>query len=210
MKIESDFRDWYDHAASGEGPVLRRMATDRSMSKRDQFRILEEAGFTVPLYGDVEFVMGWMNDVVVYDDELAHCGEGKRLLNYKQYCVESWESGIQNAFCSAFVGNPGESLRLLQLGKMQFWIEYKSNESWMSNVGDGTVELVDYDLQAGLHPKIRLPIWAVDFVIDQSGRRYAIDFNTAPGCKWTGIEKVVSAADVVKSLEEAVIELEQK
>lgn len=157
--------------------------------------------------------------VVAYDDEYAHCGAGKRA--FQKWQLKSnphmgmtggdrfWK---ENAlYCTAFVGDyipdRGESLRRLQIGRHVFWITYTSSESWMSNSGDGACEVVGQEWDAGYHPVIRLPLWAADFVWGNRGL-YAVDFNTAPGIKGTGVERLLPPDRAVATLEEALNELE--
>jgi hypothetical protein len=123
------------------------------------------------------------------------------------------ERAYQNfkKYCSAYVGGyfqackAGESLRRLQIGPHVIWVEYKSTESWMSNFGEGTCEIVGQELNAGYHPTIRLPLFAVDFVWGKHDL-YAVDFNTAPGTSGIKIERVLSGREVCQAVEEALID----
>lgn len=108
-------------------------------------------------------------------------------------------------FCSAFVGNPFEnkgcSIRRLQVGPHVFWVEYKSSESWMSNFGEGTNEVIGVEKNAGFHPVIRKPLFAIDFVLGRE--MYAVDFNTAPGIRGSGVEKHINCYEVEQALRDA-------
>ncbi len=234
MRIHSTFRDYYDIWADGTGPVLQRVGGNSGPTKREQFRILEEAGWLTPPNGVVgEILDSWWEAerqrvkwVVAYTDETAHCTEGKEVW-WKQCASlnrqpkmgydaqnERANRNYREVYCSAFVGSypqfvagnqKSTSLRYLQVGPHVFWIEYSSTESWMSNYGDGDIQVVCIELDKGYHPKIRLPLFAVDFVLGRE--MYAVDFNTAPGIRGSGVEKVLSGKDCCQALERALEDL---
>jgi hypothetical protein len=203
--------------------------------KREQFRTLEAAGFATPPHGLVGDVLGswweaekcWVKWVVAYTDEAAHCAEGKEVW-WKQCAALNWQPRMgydarneranrnsETVYCSAFVGcypqlgrhgRPAVSLRRLQVGRHVFWVEYKSTESWMSNFGEGTCEVVGQEWDAGYHPYLRLPLFAVDLVWGGADL-YAVDFNTAPGIRGSGVEKLLPGPECVRVLEQALEDL---
>lgn len=178
----------------------------------------------MPLCGTVDEVGGawWEAEghvvrwLVAYEDEYAHCAQGKRLLAETHYRFDGNVSRLPelyrvgSLFCTALVGRvprrPATSLRRLQVGPHVFWVEYESTESWMSNSGDGRCSVVGQEWDAGYHPVVRLPLWAADFVWGKSGL-YAVDFNTAPGCRGTGVEKLLPADRACEVLEQALVDL---
>jgi len=221
MMLKSDFVDYYDHCLATGEPVFERMTTG-GPSKREQLKLLDAAGFLTPPHGLVGEVMdSWweaeqrrVRAVVAYTDETLHCGEGKRV--YLRHHLRSnphmgmpggdryWREN--ELYCTAFVGCPLEagygasSVRRLQVGRHVFWVEYRSTESWMSNVGDGDCFVIGAEFGAGYHPHIDLPLFAVDFVLGRE--MYAVDFNTAPGIRGSGVEKLLpapAAADAILS-----------
>jgi hypothetical protein len=236
VSLRSTWREYYDNyfdPPSDDAVVFDRTGGHTGPPKRDQFRLLEEAGFQTPPHGLVGDVMNrswpeeyqdsvggpsWapINLVVVYDDETAHCAEGKRLLRKCQITSNPhmgmpggdryWRE--KQLYCSAYVHPKGyrgvpvekaESLRLLQVGPHTFYLLYTSEASWMSNDGEGDVDLVDYRLNAGFHPVVKKPLWAVDFAPGRAGL-YAVDFNVAPGMRGTGVNRVLGGAQVVDAV----------
>jgi hypothetical protein len=159
---------------------------------------------------------GRIKYVVAYTDESAHCTDGKKLLRECDWRFDGNLTHLREViypnhqlYCSAFVGDPHArpscSLRRLQLGRHVFWVEMTSSESWMSNLGEGDNTVVGVELDAGYHPVIRRPLFAVDFVIGRE--MYAVDFNTAPGVRGSGVEKVLSGPDACAALERAILDL---
>lgn len=228
MRLESTFRDYFDWAFGNDGPVFRRVGGNTGPAKREQLRLLEAAGFLVPPHGPVADVLGswweaeqkWVKAVVAYTDEMAHCGEGKEVW-WKQCPALNMQPKMgydpQNerarrnleVYCSAFVGahpqliaglQPAVSIRRLQIGRHVFWVEYRSTESWMSNVGDGTCEVIGVEMDAGYHPHVRRPLFAVDFVLGRE--MYAVDLNYGPGVRGSGVEHLLPAPDAVRAIED--------
>lgn len=227
MKLVSSWGDYYDWAFDGQGEVFERIGGNTGPPKREQFRLLEEAGYMVPKHGLVADVLGswsdselrWIKWVVAYEDEMAHCTEGKRLFS-EDSLKSNPHMGMpggdryhkeRQLYCSEFIGDPlakGNSLRLLQVGPHVFWLEYTSNESWMSNYGDGDIEVVGVYLNSGYHHKINLPLFAVDFVIGKW--MYAVDFNSAPGLRGTGVERYLKGPEVVAAFEDWLVNRKER
>lgn len=146
---------------------------------------------------------------MAYTDLNAHVGEGKELWHINKWQSNPHMGGTERysdkweTFCSAYVDGPyGVSWRRLQVGPHVFWIEYTSNSDWRSNCGEGDIELLEYKLNEGYHPNIRLPLFAIDFVHGKKDM-YAVDFNIAPGIRGSGVEKVLKPDHAVQAIEEA-------
>lgn len=225
MRLKSDFGDYYDWAFGRDGPVFERVGGNTGPPKREQFRLLEQGGFSTPPHGLVPEVLDswwegektWVKHVVAYTDESAHCTEGKVVYGRDQFktnpCMNCpggdyyWRerSERDRLYCSAFVGSyhmaasrGGCSLRRLQIGPHVFWVEYRSTESWMSNYGDGECFVVGVEKDAGFHPFFRRPLFAIDFVLGRE--MYAVDLNYGPGVRGSGVEKILSGPEVVRAV----------
>lgn len=204
MKLVSDFRDYYDAAFDGIGKEFRRIAVGSGPTRRQQHDILEAAGYKVPLRGTFA-EMNYLPRLVVYKDESAHCTDGKQVWEESGWDLMWEQPPSDEDYSVQFVGKFNEksatSWRYLQIGRHQFWIEYTSNESWMSNYGDGDIQIIGVDLNAGYHPLsgIDSPLYAIDFVIADD--MYAVDLNIAPGLKGTGVNKYLTPKEVVEALE---------
>ena len=222
LRLKTNYYDYYDLAFNYgyEGPVYERIGGNTGPTKREQFRILEGAGFLTPPNGLVGAVLGewWESEnqrikaVVAYTDEQAHCGEGKRLIRWGELKSNPdmgspggdryWKE--KQLYCSAFVGDQlyqptGLSWRRLQIGRHVFWVEYQSAVSWMSNV-DGDCRLIGTEWDVGFHQSINRPLFAVDFVLGKE--MYAVDLNYGPGIRGSGVEDVLPAKRVVESIAE--------
>ena len=203
IAIDSDFWDFYDHAFSPRycADVTWERKTKTSMSKRDQFRLFEASGLKVPLHGTVSQVYERLKkeyslkdshkttfenlfSLVVYLDEYAHGGLGKIHLPLK-LAVERYPQ----KYCSEYVSTPYSSnavtYRYLQIREKVFWLKYTGCDSWMSNHARKVyVEYLCPGRQT-LGLEVEFPMFAVDFI--PAHVLYAIDFNTAPGLRDTGL-----------------------
>jgi hypothetical protein len=220
MKLVSNFRDYYDYAFDGAGKTFTRTGGNVGPSKREQFLIMASAGFKVPPHGTVGEILDrwwfeenrWIRHVVAYEDPMAHCTEGKRILSHVDFQhlgslvtggTESWR--LSQLYASAFVGHPAVrpsvSWRRLQIGRHVFWLECVGDDSWMSNFGEGSWKVIGQE--SGLHRIIIEPLWAVDFVLGKE--MWAVDYNTAPGLRGTGVDNIMSGKEIVQAIEEVVL-----
>jgi len=197
VRLISDWREpHYDHWFDHEGYEFRRVSTE-GMSRPEMLRWLSTVGFTTPRHGRVRDIAPLLKKLVVYTDEGSHRGEGKLLLP----SIETQEK-YPDAYASEYIESPPESFRLLQIGARSWILRYRSDDTWRSNVGE--VEIAIQSEGSGYHPHIDAPLFAVDCVYDRDGNRYAVDYNIAPGIRWTGVEDRVSGQEIVALIKAAV------
>lgn len=239
LRLVSDFRDYYDHWFDLDGEPFERMATG-GMSRPEMLAYLDALGIPTPhhciagnmrtqiddhdldLGGRTYRVTGYGDTlkVVVYTDDRAHRGEGKRLMTARE-AVENYSQ----AYCSVYQDVPeaaGESVRYLRVGRRAFVYTYRSADDWRSNCGEVEIGQPKTFPSSSRHyfwhgdpQRIPYPLWAIDFVRRQRAgvepatmpHYVAVDFNLAPGLKGTGIEDILSAREVVDLLKEATASL---
>lgn len=108
--------------------------------RRERLAELAFAGYRIPRCGPFKDMVRLGVPLVVYTDELAHCGEGKVL--WKPENAFCWS---MDTFCSEYVPDDGDrytdrddgvvfSYRHLFVGGFRFHLRYESTASWMSNV----------------------------------------------------------------------------
>lgn len=198
VKLKSDFRDFYDLAFDAEGYEFKRFTWD-GLARPAMLTFLAWNDYNPPRHGFVRDLAPESAMLVVYTDEKAHRGEGKILMTAKEAMEHH-----PNAYASEYIQSPPESLRLLQVGMMRWMLSYKSDDAWRSNVGK-EVEIQIVSEHVG-YSSIPLPLFAIDFVCDKNGIRYAVDFNIAPGLKWTGIEDRMKPEEVVELIRQAIVD----
>lgn len=215
IALASDFRDYYDHRFElphrPHDYLFERYAKG-GMSKREQFALLDSILALTPMHGLVRDVAergrGKVLEVVVYLDEYAHAGEGKvrmatirALREYPDhYCCAFIPTGFQRAV----------SIRHLQIGNRGWRLQYEvKGDEWRSNCGAVEIKLLSEwgAWERGRDMLAKYPLFAIDFVglMSRDWRDLrAIDFNTAPGLKGTGIEAVLSPQEVCDLISEHI------
>jgi len=166
---------------------------------------------------------------VVYYDEFAHAGEKKKLV-YNEAAQDMHGSFYASRYVPLpkdiiEAGWSALSYRVLVIGdNNHFTICYASKNSWMSNVDSDYIEVVndyqddffkilchfDQDQLAEYAWKLRPylkynPIYAVDFVIGHNENPnlytiWAVDLNTSPGIKGSGVEEFKPAKEIVTDI----------
>ena len=179
------------------------------------FAFLKRVGLEVPIHGIVQEMYARMEeyeretvestmDLVVYLDEMAHRGEGKIRLGFKEA-----QDAYPNRFASMYIHPPqdlAQSTRYLAVGDRAFWLWYESVDDWRSNCGDVRIAVLGEE-KAGRYP-IPFALYAIDFVpIGKQNARLAVDFNVAPGIRGTGVEERLSAQEAVEAIKRALTEV---
>lgn len=201
LRLVSNFIDYYDHWFDIDCKNQYRRVTTDGMNRGQMFLFMKQYHLITPIYGIVKHLK-YANyfeldeKVVVYIDENIHCGEGKLLMT-----LEEAYQKYPNCLCTQYLNNNvfgyAVSYRHLQIGNRAFWIRYTSFTDWRSNCGDGDIDLIEErePILTGI------PLFAIDFV-QYNNDYYAIDFNIAPGIKGTGVEKIISAKQVVELIKQ--------
>lgn len=197
LQLKSDFREpWYDWAFDKDGVVFERYAKT-AMDRPTMWRILEdEFHLQLPTHGIARNVCQRGDDKlwVAYLDPTAHRGEGKVvhasgvcLDKFPEKAVCEYIESARSAFYKSY------SIRHLQIGNKAWGLAYESKDDWRSNCGDCCAS-VYRDREPMLE---KYPMFAIDYVIHENGP-LAIDLNTAPGLRWTGIDKWIKPTKVVE------------
>lgn len=222
IRLLSDYLDYYDqwfasnYETNIDYTLDRRARSPENMPKRDQFWLLSKH-FQVPIYGlardlplrhpkSLTGSMDATTPVVVYTDQLAHQGEGKELMH-----AATAKRDYPDHLVAEFIGEPGfnpVSIRHLQVGLEAWNIVYKgsvpedfekygSQWVWQSN----NAPIVDVEYIGPTRPIIyeeyvKYPIFAIDFV-----QNHAVDFNTAPQIRGTGLEDRIAPKQMYEFIE---------
>ena len=160
--------------------------------RRERFRELAFAGYRIPRCGLFKDMKRLNVPLVVYTDELAHCGEGKVL--WKPGDLDP-DTSVRQPFASEYkpdmadhdgtdddddgLGTLTVSWRELVVGKFKFVIKYTTRNSWMSNV-DGDYEITHHAPACRSADLLTYPMYAIDST-DCDDRFYHFDLNTCPG-----------------------------
>lgn len=222
IHLRSDFADYYDSCFDNEGFLFNRFS-ECGPYRRQMYGLLEQAGYRVPRNGTVEEmaklltrewqemnvpvskqVVRQMTELVVYAAERSH-GADNHLVS-----IDDAISFFPHHYCTEyFRAQPsglGWTLQYLQIGDRHWWLSYTSNNNWRSNAGDFKVEIIE-EGPRGYHTTIAEPLFSIDFVPAQE--LYAIDYNISPKLEGTGIENILSPAQVVDLIRAALSRTQQ-
>ena len=212
MQLLTDYHQWYDGIFDAEPPVFHRQAFSRGgLSKRQQFALFESLSLSVPRHGVVRELAAVLTApaldcplppeavaevrVVVYVDELAHGGRGKRLLPLAE-ALASCPDAYGSLFHPSAAG--ARAVRLARFGRLAFWLEQRGQTGdWRSNREDS--ERVLSRCRTGSPNPIPRVLWAIDFVASAVGL-LAVDFNTAPDLTTLGESRVLEPGEVAEEL----------
>lgn len=197
LKLKSDFRDFYDLWFDREGEPFERMMRN-DLTRIQQLCILQNLfGLDVPPNGTAQSTILPGDDSlwVAHTDPLAHCGDGKTLTTGTEL-LRAWSGDVTVV---KFVDGPrkGKSLRHLQIGERAWLLAYESRDDWRSNRGDAEARVVGPSHPLGA---AAWPLFAIDFVSDADDKLWAIDLNTSPGMRGTGMEDVLKPREVVDGI----------
>ncbi len=215
MQLLTDYSQWYDGSFDGTPPLFERHAFTRGgLPKRGQFRLFESLGLGVPRHGLVRELAAVLApellglrvpteiqtdlQLVVYLDELAHRGEGKRLLPVTE-ALQSYPEHYASVFHPP--AGAAVTFRLVRLGRLAFWLRQEGQgDAWRSNRRDS--ERVLCRQAASLPNPIPRVLWAIDFLSTPHGL-LAIDFNTAPELSTLGESGLLEPGEVAAELNHA-------
>lgn len=145
--------------------------------------------------------------VVVYENEQAHGGNGKRLRLLRDVAEDQ-----PDVYCSIYYnGDHGRCVRVVQLGNRTWrWMVKGEPGAWSvsraDSIGEPTL------LNGPWHPNARLtsvaPVWGYDLVyaggtIYQRGGGWVVcDVNFAPGIRGLGLHEITSYSDVGQDIKD--------
>ncbi|MEP7342629.1 MAG: hypothetical protein ABI977_33180 [Acidobacteriota bacterium] len=218
IKLYSDFNDYYDTCFDKEEGVLFNRFYECGPYRREMYTFLEQAGYRVPRNGMVEkmatrLARDWqemnvpvseqvvrqMTELVVYATERGHGGDTHLV------SIDDALSFFPHHYCTEYIkvqpSGLGWTLQYLQIGDRHWWLSYASSDNWRSNVGDFKIEIIE-EGPRGYHATITEPLFAIDFIPAQD--LYAIDYNIGPKLAGTGIEDILSPAQVIDLIRAAL------
>ena len=214
MRLITDYPQYYDAIFDGTGPVFHRRAFGRGgLAKREQFALFEKLALATPPHGPVRELAArhpgpclwgtslgpwWAEEIqlVVYEDEYAHAGAGKRRMPLGRALAE-----CPDAWASLYLppARRAVGFRHVRIGRIGIWLRQEGGEGeWRSNRRD-TETVLDRRRHEEAFPVPRV-LWAIDFIPSPAGL-LAVDFNTAPELATLGETQAVGAGEILEELE---------
>lgn len=207
IKLKSDFLDYYDHWFDNEGIVFERMSRN-NLSRSKMFALFDQHQIKTPKHGkvkDLVLVLDPFTSVVVYLDEFEHQGKGKIRCS-----LENAMNFYPDNYASQYIPSGSISYRELFLGDIYCVLKYSSDDVWRSNVGNVEICLAKDPVVIQGKRVFDYPIYAIDYIphrdeVTGDVEYLAIDLNTSPMVRGTGLEKVCSAEEVAVSIKEYIL-----
>ena len=200
LVISSDFKDYYDTEASSvynENSVVYSRFLSKVPGKVEELKFLNYLGNkTIPIMPVSKISMD-VERVVVYMDLHGHRGKGKLLMRLNEANM-LYPNKLASEY---FDTNPGITFKILYIGKRRFRCVLRNSDFFTEN------EILDIsELPSGYNLKIALPIFSIDYVQDRSNQMLACDFNSVQRLDYLGMEKLLSANDVISEIYRAMLE----
>ena len=197
IKIESDFKDYYDVASTDSNyvGVYARYMTGESRGK--SLRWLREQGIkTVELRAAREYD-DTVRELVVYTNPNLHDSLGKQVVTLSEA-----RTLYANHLASPFYAEAnGETLKFLQLGTRRFRLRLKSEKS--KSLLEGTV-LDMVELESVLNYSVMQPIFSIDYIFNGK-EMIAVDLNRVQRLDKLGLEHMINPAGIISEIKKALI-----
>lgn len=191
--IKSDFTDFYDNLASENALVTYNRCLSECMQRGKALNYLRSIGINTIKLQQVNTFTHHDGNIIVYTNPKAHHGEGKIIMS-------SGEANLcySNYLGTRFIPNEnGVTIKYLQIGKRRFTLYFKKDNIYSLDLGtlvNVTEATNEYNLLIGL------PIFSIDYISDESGAMVATDFNEVENLGRLGMERYISANDVMNEI----------
>lgn len=198
IKVESDFSDYYDELSSDNTTIVYKRFKSQSMSRAEALTYLKNNGINTVKYGPFIKFTGETKKFVVYTNQASHDFKGKLICTFDKVASE-----YSNYLVSEFLSSSnGLTIKYLQIGERRFRMMF-SNPEFEETLKEGS--LVQFDeLPKGYNHAIGLPIYSIDY-ISNGLEMLAIDFNQVQNLQKIGIDKIITADEVITQVENALI-----
>ncbi len=197
IKVESDFKDYYDIMSSdiNYNCIYKRYKDSNSRGKL--LRWLKERGInTVELKAAREYDNS-TKKLVIYTNGSLHDGQGKRVVDLD----EARELYANHLAAKFYEEANGETLKVLQVGARRFRITMKTKDKY--SLTGGSVEDIT-ELTPQLNYSIMEPIYSIDY-ISNGQEMFAVDFNSVQRLDKLNFQAIMSPEEVLTEVKKALI-----
>lgn len=197
VKIESDFKDYYDSLSTEVNYNCVYKRYKDSSSRGALLRWLSDRGInTVELKAAREFD-NTASKLVVYTNGSLHDGLGKRVVSLD----EARELYANHLAAKYYEEANGETLKVLHVGTRRFRICMKTNE--MDSLNEGSIESIT-EITPQLNYSIMEPIFSIDYISNGEGM-VAIDFNRVQNLEKLSFQSIMSSKEVIEEVKKVLL-----
>jgi hypothetical protein len=197
IRIESDFKDYYDKLSDPSGSLgVYRRFSDRE-NRVNLLKFIRSKGYRIIPIKAVKDYGNEFDELVVYTDPTLHDYEGKRVMSI-------YEARLQyiNYLAAPFYRQAnGETSKFLQVGTKRFLLKMKNDE--IGTLKEGRIVDV-IELELGYNYALRLPIFSLDY-INVGHESFVVDFNRVQNLEKIGFDRIMTAEEVMEEIKKAVI-----
>lgn len=196
IKIESDFTDYYDNIGANTkfvGIYKRYMINE---SKGKLMKQLKDQGIKSLELKAVRDFDNSVKQLVIYTNPKLHESKGKILMSlddarmlYPTYLASEFYNEADSEF-----------LKYLQIGYRRFTLKMKSGDK--NKFGDCLVTDIK-EMTPDLNYLMMKPIFSIDY-ISNGKEMIAIDFNMAQRLSKLGIDKIMTAEQVMSEIKKSM------
>jgi hypothetical protein len=196
LNIESDFKDFYDNLSNKKSIVTYHRFLKDSKQRGTALKYLRSIGIRTIEIKQVNQFMISDSPIVVYTDPKGHNGKGKVLMDVSE-ALRSYENYMASKYLDY---SSGVTLKFLQIGKRRFQIQF---DKVGKSLDIGRITHIN-EITPEYNRLIGLPIFSIDYV---SNGEYmvATDFNEVENLERIGLDKFISAEEVLNEIREALI-----
>lgn len=197
IKIESDFKDYYD-VASAESNYIGVYTRNKNRESRGKLLrwIREQGTKTIELKAAREYD-DRVKELVIYTNPNLHDSLGKHVVSLNE-ARTLYANNLASPF---YTEANGETLKFLQIGTRRFRVRLKSNN--IRSLLEG--EVIDIvELEASFNYSIMQPIFSIDY-ISNGKETVAIDFNKVQRLDKLGFERLISPEGVISEVKKVLV-----
>ena len=193
--IKSDFTDFYDALSNDNSIITYNRYLSKCKQRGSALKYLRSLGIkTIDIKQVTQFFRG-DGPIVVYKDPMGHGGNGKAIMT-----VDEAMQSYSNCVASKYYNTDGFTIKYLQIGRRRFSLCFKKSTTETLDIGT----LVDIkEIAPEYNRLIGLPIFSIDYI--SNGREMiATDFNEVENLHKLGMDRYISASDVITEIVNAL------
>lgn len=196
LRVESDFKDFYDNLTSSRATVVYRRYTEDNLPRDQVFKRLTCLNVRVVPFGQVKELAQMAKKLVVYTDITKHNKEGKLVLTSSEALLL-----YPNKLASVFVEKTeAVTYKVLRIGSIVVRLlmedtDTKGNNGELPNSNVKDIEII----RKAPENILREPIYSIDYIPTEDGLA-AVDFNSVENLSALKINEFISGEDIIREV----------
>lgn len=196
INIISDYIDFYDNLSDNKSPITYKRNMCDCKQIGTALKYLRNIGIKTIDVKPVSSFNIFDGDIMVYTNPVKHSNDDKKIVSV-EYAKTVYPTCVASKCLSS---DNLITIKYLQIGKRRFTLTYKSNDESLNKryLVDISESSTSYNMLIGL------PIFSIDYIIDK-GIMIATDFNEVENLKELGVEKIITAEEIVEEIRQSIL-----